>query len=195
MYKIISYFSTGYWSRLSSTLVCVDRNYLSLVKVLGQLSTGQLAWIAGFLDGDGHIGCRIIPRSDYRFGFKITPEISFTQKSLRGKLLLPYLKVLLGNIGSVRHKSSGVSVLEVQGRLDVYAVLNALSPHLVLKNKQAKYCMDVIAKYDQALVDPKLFVELCRKSDRISALNDSRKDQRTNTSAVVIAHLIAKRLI
>ena len=39
---------------------------LPLLNLLSKLDNKQLAWIAGFLDGDGHIGCRIIRRQSPR---------------------------------------------------------------------------------------------------------------------------------
>ena len=168
---------------------------LPLLNLLSKLDKKQLAWIAGFLDGDGHIGCRIIRRADYKFGFKLTPELSFTQKNIRGYHLFPALRQILGNIGSIRIKDKGVACLEIQGRFDAYAVLAVLYPHLVLKRKQAKYCMDIIVNYEQALANPNLFLDFCRKADRISALNDSRKGARIVTSAVVLKHFKSKRLV
>ena len=179
---------------------------LPLMHILSKLSERQLAWIAGFLDGDGHIGCRIVSRPDYRNGFKLSPEISFTQKTgisklgnstRRGSYLLPIIKALFGGIGSIRikdkNKANTISVYEIQGLHDVYAVLWVLLPYLVLKAKQAKYNLDIIANYEASLRNPSLFLDLCYKADRISQLNDSRGPMvRTVTAAVVRNQLKSK---
>jgi hypothetical protein len=40
-----------------------------------------LAYIAGFLDGDGSIFFQLIRKPDYRFGFQIRPSVAFYQKT------------------------------------------------------------------------------------------------------------------
>lgn len=170
-------------------------NQLTLADNLKYLDPLLLGWIAGFVDGDGHIGCRIIKRKDYKFGFKLTPEVSFTQKDVRGKHLFPHLQKLFINVGGVRITKDNVMRYEIQGRQDVGALVQTLLPYLVLKQKQAKYCLDIVNSYEQAMQDPKLFLELCRRADRMSKLNDSRKDQRVVTSEVVAKHLKSKGLI
>ena len=40
----------------------------------------DLAYIAGFLDGDGSIFFQLIRKNDYRLGFQIRPSVAFYQK-------------------------------------------------------------------------------------------------------------------
>jgi intein-encoded DNA endonuclease-like protein len=41
----------------------------------------KIAYIAGFLDGDGSIFFQIVPRKDYRQKFQIRSSIAFYQKT------------------------------------------------------------------------------------------------------------------
>jgi len=46
-----------------------------------------LAYIAGFLDGDGSIFFQIIPRKDYKQKFQIRSSIAFYQKTECSEIL------------------------------------------------------------------------------------------------------------
>ncbi len=54
-----------------------------------------LAYIAGFLDGDGSIFFQLIRKEDYRVGFQIRSSIAFYQKTKNEQILL-WLKEQLG---------------------------------------------------------------------------------------------------
>lgn len=48
-------------------------------KHLENLTKEDLAYIAGFIDGDGSIFCQIIEGSDYKYGFTIRVSLVFFQ--------------------------------------------------------------------------------------------------------------------
>lgn len=167
--------------------------YLLLNKILS-LKISDLCWLAGFIDGDGHIGCRIKPRADYKHGYQLLPYVSFTQKDKRGMYLFPHMKKLLFDIGSYRNKGDGVWVYELENKVHIKALLTALLPYIWLKRKQVKYLFDIINQYDAALRDPKLFLSLCYKADHIAMMND-RHQGRKHTGDSVAQHLKNKKLI
>jgi len=45
------------------------------------MDSTRIAYIAGFLDGDGSIFFQIVKRKDYRIGFQIRSTIAFYQKN------------------------------------------------------------------------------------------------------------------
>jgi intein-encoded DNA endonuclease-like protein len=55
------------------------------------MESTTLAYIAGFLDGDGSIFFQIVPRKDYKRKFQIRSSIAFYQKT-RYVEILEWLK-------------------------------------------------------------------------------------------------------
>ena len=53
------------------------------LRKLQRLSPEELAYVAGFLDGDGSICARIVKRPEYRLQFEIRVSLSFFQKTTR----------------------------------------------------------------------------------------------------------------
>lgn len=47
------------------------------------LNQQEIAYLAGFIDGDGCILAQIIPRKDYKYKFQIRVSIIFYQKKSR----------------------------------------------------------------------------------------------------------------
>jgi intein-encoded DNA endonuclease-like protein len=47
-----------------------------------------LAYIAGFLDGDGSIFFQLVRRKDYCFGYQVRTTIAFYQKTENERILL-----------------------------------------------------------------------------------------------------------
>ena len=48
-----------------------------------KLTEIELAYIAGFLDGDGSIYAQIVKGDDYKYGFRIRISIAFFQKTTK----------------------------------------------------------------------------------------------------------------
>lgn len=110
-------------------------------------------YIAGFLDGDGSIVVAVEKRPDRRrFPYRVRLKINFTQH-MRHRNFLFLLQESLGRVGSIRDvQTHNLSELVIQKRQDLKAVLNRLLPHLVLKQRQAKIMLAMIAIFDQGVV-------------------------------------------
>lgn len=169
-------------------------SYNKYLSNLALLTKYELGWIVGFLEGDGHIGCRLKKRKDYANGFQLLPEISFTQKEKRAQFIFPFMYKLFKGIGSYRARGDGVWAYEIQDHEQLCAFLVTVMPFLLMKRKQAFYCLRVVVNYQDALKDQKLFLELCRTSDRMSQLNDANTG-RKNTYAAVLEHLSKKPIV
>ena len=50
---------------------------------LKRINKTELAYLAGFVDGDGCINAQIVKRPDYKFKFQIRFTVSFFQKTTR----------------------------------------------------------------------------------------------------------------
>ena len=151
---------------------------------LKQLTSDNLAYLAGFLDGDGCINAQIVRRDDYRLKFQIRFSITFFQKTSRHWFLLQLQKQI--GYGTVRKRPDGVSEYALVGSSQVKNLLIVLLPYLQLKQRQAKLVIQIIDTLSKSQ-DPQAFVKLCEMVDTIADLNDSKK--RTIRASVVRSKL------
>lgn len=157
---------------------------------LNRMLPEELAYIAGFIDGDGCINCQIIPRKDYRYKFQIRISLSITQKTSRHWILLWFAKKIKS--GTIRKRSDGISELTLVGKNQVIAVLKALLPFFKLKRRQAILVLEIGTQLSKDQ-DPQSFLKLCEQVDKIAQLNDSKK--RKFTAQVVRETLLKDSLL
>lgn len=153
----------------------------------------ELAYVAGFLDGDGCIMLQLVSRPDYLFGYQIRASIVFYQKQqhdfflswLKGKLIYGY----------TRRRNDGMSEYTIVGVESVKDVLLKLLPYLKLKKKQAELALKVLGKMPGKgkKINPNLFLELAQEVDKFAFLNYSKR--RTNTSLKVRDFLRSHNLL
>ncbi len=139
-----------------------------------------LAYISGFLDGDGSIFFQIVPRKDYKFGFQIRSSIAFYQKT-KFRNILMWLKKIFKS-GSIRNRDKGMSDYTIVEFKEVEKILLALRPYVKLKKKQLELGLKILEEL-KSYKSPKEFLEICKMVDKFSELNYSKK--RTITSKVV----------
>ena len=104
---------------------------------MGSRSKVNLAYIAGFLDGDGSLMFQIKKRKDgnkSRNRFMLT--ICFYQDTRHEKPLF-WIRDVLG-IGYISRRKDGISELRINGYERVREILNSLSPFIKFKKIQAK---------------------------------------------------------
>ncbi len=87
-----------------------------------------LAYIAGFLDGDGSIFFQIVPRPDYKQKFQIRTSIGFYQDTTNVKIL-EWLKEQIGS-GYIRHRKTGISDYTIVESNEVKRILTLLQPYV-----------------------------------------------------------------
>jgi LAGLIDADG endonuclease len=139
-----------------------------------------LAYVAGFLDGDGSIFFQIVRRKDYRRKFQIRSSIAFYQKT-EGARILYWLKKQFG-CGYIRHRKTGISDYTVVESSEVKRILSLLKSHVKLKRKQLELGLQILHKLENAHTDAD-FLATCSLVDRFGKLNYSKK--RTVTHAIV----------
>jgi hypothetical protein len=144
----------------------------------------QIAYIAGFLDGDGSVLAQIVRRKSYTFHYQIRFTVSFVQKTCR-KHFLMQLRRDLGK-GTLRDRNDGISELAIVGWQSVVPLLQQLTPVLRIKLKQANLVLKIIEQLPLTKKSPQKLLELCYIVDQISALNDTKK--REVTADVVEKH-------
>ena len=158
----------------------------------------SLAYIAGFLDGDGCIMLQLVSRKDYILGYQIRASIVFYQKQ-KYRSFLEEIKEKL-KYGYIRERNDGIVEYTIVGFEPVKKILTLLYPYLKLKKQQAKLALEVIEKIPKEVRLPKrtklsaeLLMELSYEVDKFASLNYSKR--RTNTSAQVKEFLISHNLL
>src|SRR3990167_6410146 len=139
------------------------------------MTSEKLAYIAGFLDGDGCIMLQLIFRHDYVFGYQIRASIVFYQKQ-QHRNFLEWLKKNLVD-GYIRNRNDGMSEYTIVGVLPVTRVLKLLLPNLRLKIKQALLAISVLSRMPGSgrKINGNLLLELAKEVDKFAILNYSKR--------------------
>lgn len=107
---------------------------------MGSQSKVNLAYIAGFLDGDGSLMLQIKKRKDGNSKLRFMPTICFYQDS-RHKKPLSWIRELFG-IGYLSDRNDGMTELRINGFKQVRDILKTLLPFIRFKENQAKALYD-----------------------------------------------------
>ncbi len=143
-----------------------------------------LAYIAGFLDGDGSIFFQLIRKKDYCLGFQIRTSVAFYQKTENEQILL-WLKAQFSS-GYIRRRKTGISDYTIVEPQEVRRILELVQPYVRLKQEHVRLGLEILEKLPLA-GDATRLMALCQLVDRFRDLNYSKK--RTVTSESVEAHL------
>ena len=148
------------------------------------MSNEELAYIAGFLDGDGCVMTQLVRRKDYIYGYQIRTSIVFYQKS-RNQRILHWLKSRL-EMGYIRHRNDEMTEYTIVGLREVENILTTLLPYLRLKKELAEEVIKLIKAIPKRMT-PEELVRLSKIVDNTARFNYSKK--RTNTSATIRSYL------
>jgi len=96
----------------------------------------NLAYIAGFLDGDGSLMVQIKKRKDGRLKKRFMLTICFYQDSRNEKPLF-WIKNILG-IGFISRRNDRMTELRINGYAQVRRIIKKLIPYLKFKKEQAR---------------------------------------------------------
>ena len=103
-----------------------------------------LAYIAGFLDGDGSIYFQITRRKDYVFGYQIRSNLAFYQKSDHQQILV-WLKDCF-KAGFIRHRKTGISDYTIVDPVEVERILKMLKPYVRLKKEHIDLALKILER-------------------------------------------------
>jgi hypothetical protein len=154
------------------------------------VSNEELAYIAGFLDGDGCVMAQLVRRKDYIYGYQIRTSIVFYQ-NLRNQKILHWLKSRF-KLGYIRYRNDGMAEYTIVGLREVDAVLKLLVPYLLLKKKLAEQIIKLIGVHPKKM-SPQKLIRLSKLVDETAKFNYSKR--RTNTSVTVRQFLKNSNLI
>jgi hypothetical protein len=96
----------------------------------------DLAYIAGFLDGDGSLMLQIKNRKDGKLKIRFMSTICFYQDTRHDKNLF-WIRKILGK-GYFHQRNDGMSELRINGYTSVKDIIDLLKPYIRFKKIQAK---------------------------------------------------------
>jgi len=114
---------------------------------VGSRSKTNLAYIAGFLDGDGSLMLQIKKRGDTKIGLRFMSTICFYQDSRHEKTLYWFRKEF--GIGYISKRKDGMTELRINGYKQVKSILESLLPYIRFKKHQARALLracDILSK-------------------------------------------------
>jgi len=144
----------------------------SEIKFENLMTPLQLAYIAGFLDGDGSVFAQIVERKEYIYHYQIKLTVSFVQKRKRKHFLMQLQKEI--GKGTLRDRNDGITELAIVGWQSVNTLLKQLQPVIRIKLKQINLVLKIIEQLPLTKTSPEKFLELCYLTDQVAALNDSK---------------------
>lgn len=150
-----------------------------------KLSNEQLAYLAGFLEGDGCILVQIVKGIQYKFKYTIRINIVFYQKKDKHWFFIK-LKELVG-VGSIRFRKDGMVEYTISGMNLVKKFLELVFPYLVLKKNLAVLVFRIIGMLNDVQNEAD-FIEVCKLVDKVAEHTYSKK--RKNTSKIVENDLV-----
>jgi hypothetical protein len=103
---------------------------------VGSQSKIKLAYIAGFLDGDGSLMLQVKKRKDGILKFRFMATICLYQDTRHEKTLY-WIKKVLG-IGYISKRNDGITELRINGYKQIAKILKDLLPFVKFKKIQAK---------------------------------------------------------
>jgi len=109
----------------------------------------DLAYIAGFLDGDGSLMLQLKKRSDSKRGIRFMATICFYQDTRHEDTLYWIRKVF--DIGYISYRSDGITELRINGFKQVHDILVKLAPYIRFKKIQN----NALQKACKILIDTK----------------------------------------
>ncbi|MBI2626806.1 MAG: LAGLIDADG family homing endonuclease [Parcubacteria group bacterium] len=103
---------------------------------MGSHSKNDLAYISGFLDGDGSLMLQIKKYKYNKSGKRFMVTICFYQDSRHDKPLY-WIRKIFG-IGYISKRNDGITELRINGYSRVRIILEKLLPFIKFKKKQAR---------------------------------------------------------
>jgi hypothetical protein len=128
---------------------------------VGSRSNIDLAYIAGFLDGDGSLMLQVKKRADGKNKVRFMATICFYQDT-RHEKDLSWIRKVLG-IGYLSRRNDGMSELRINGFLQVREILKDLIPYIRFKKIQAKSLFEsctILSKTKFNMLDRKQLTKL-----------------------------------
>jgi hypothetical protein len=136
------------------------------------MRASDAAYLAGFLDGDGSIHFQLVRCDVYKFGYYIRASMSFTQRT-EAREGLEYIQELVGGVGYLRDRGTGMSDLVITSRPSLTWILETVQPYVVFKREHAKRALWLLPQI-RPRMEPEEFLQVAREVDAFATLNCSK---------------------
>ena len=140
-----------------------------------------LAYIAGFLDGDGAISALIEKHSEKKYGFRVRVSLDFYQHESNVEVL-NYIRDFFGE-GSLRKSINRTQKLSIRNQETLKRILPGLYKFSVIKKKQIAMAIKILNSVTKSR---KGLISLAQRADSLAALNIRSKGIRKNTANMII---------
>ena len=155
----------------------------------------DLAYIAGFLDGDGSIMLQLHRRDRGKEVFRIKTVICFYQDT-RYRKDIEWIQQII-NCGYVYTRNDHICELRIEGYQRVFDVLMLLKPYLRLKRKQADLLIKLIPQLQQKLLskqDIVVWIKKMRGLNYFSSQRNTLEDVPVTTDMEVLVRQAANKI-
>ena len=157
---------------------------------MGSRSNTDLAYIAGFLDGDGSLMLQIKKRKDGKVKIRFMATICFYQDTRHEKTLHWIREVL--DIGYISRRSDGMSELRINGYMQVKEILKKLLPYIRFKAIQAKSLLEateILSSTKFRMLEKKQLLLLVKLALRMQQENYVTKKKKTKEELLAVLGL------
>ena len=137
-----------------------------------KLTQSQLAYLAGFIDGDGSIYVRLKPNDAYRYGFQIAPYIILFQSAKDEANFKNICEML--NCGYLRRRNDGILEYTIGRKEEILSLIQKIKPYLILKRRQADL-LEKIFELKSLVRNAKDFSKLMELINQFAEINYSKK--------------------
>ena len=135
-----------------------------------------LAYIAGFLDGDGAISALIEKHPEKKYGFRVRISLDFYQHETNAEVLR-YIRDFFGE-GSLRPSVNRTDKLSIRNQKTLKLILPKLYKFSVIKKKQIAMAIKIL---DSVITSKEELILVAQAADSLAALNIRSKGIRKNT--------------
>ena len=142
---------------------------------MGSQSKEILAYIAGFLDGDGSLMLQLKKRNDAKLKFRFMATICFYQDSRHAKPLY-WIRQQLG-IGYISIRQDGITELRINGFKQVQQILVKLLPYIRFKKIQAEILLQSCNMLSHQDVKPREIIKYMTTIQKENYKSSRRKSQ------------------
>jgi hypothetical protein len=137
-----------------------------------KLTQQQLAYLAGFIDGDGSIYVRLKPNDTYRYGFQIAPYIILFQSAKDEANFQKICDML--NCGYLRRRKDGILEYTIGRKEEILVLIKYIKPYLILKRRQADLLEKILGLKSQ-VKNAQDFSKLMDLTNQFGEINYSKK--------------------
>ena len=144
---------------------------------MGSQSDTNLAYISGFLDGDGSLMLQLKKRKDSSRKWRFMCTICFYQDS-RHKKPLSWIKQTLG-VGYLSDRNDGMTELRINGFKQIRLILERLIPFIKFKEVQAKALYKACTLLEQSRIAQNDLKKLADLLVQIQSANYSTRKKKS----------------